>query len=103
MRPLFHMGSTYKGGDWIGWMSHTRERQHTQSSTLERQGDYVHAAEELERATSLSEGTIKTDDDFDDTELVRRRVQDLTRLAEMRWRYRVVDKGAACRSKGPEP
>ena len=60
-------------------------------------------AAQAERATSLSEGTIKTDDDFDDTELVRRRVQDLTRLAEMRWRYRVVDKGAACRSEGLEP
>ena len=57
-----------------------------------RQGDYVHAAEELERASELSRGAIKTDGDVDDANLVRRRVQDLTRLAEMRWKYRVVSK-----------
>ena len=131
-----YMPSAIFRGDWLLWMAHTRERQHTHSSLLVRQGDYVHAAEELaspssgtprapslqprapslqpcapslqpcahlatacaqERASSLSGGAIKTDGDVDNADLVRRRVQDLTRLAEMRWKYRVVNKGeSAC-------
>ena len=55
-------------------------------------GDYTAAAAELD---SLCAETSEDHpiDDVTDADAVRARVQDLTRLAEMKWRYRVVEKG----------
>ena len=68
-----------------GW----QRRWHTKARSLENAGDYLGATVQLEKAND----SIAAHDDVSDAELVRSQVVDLTRLAEMKWRYRVVEKG----------
>ena len=56
----------------------------------EDDGNYVAAAGELDQATQAFE---IGDADIGDAEMIRSRVHDLTRLAEMKWRYRAVEQG----------
>ena len=67
-----------------------QRRRHRHAAQLESEGAYVGAAKELETASSASDAHSV---DIGDSEAVRSWVTDLTRLAEMRWRYRVVEKG----------
>ena len=75
--------SRFLGSMHRGW--------HSRAAKLEQEGDYMGAAMQLEKASSSMDGD--GDGDVTDAEYVRSRVRDLTRLAEMKWRYKVVDKG----------
>lgn len=56
---------------------------------FQQEGDYAAAASMLEVLANAK----LTEDDLRDEELVRARVRDLTKLGEMKWRYRVVEEG----------
>lgn len=58
----------------------------------EAKGDFALAAKQLEDVEPFDESTI------DDPEAVRARANYLTRLGEMRWRYRVVKEGTCAPS-----
>ena len=73
---------------------------HTHARKLELEGDFLGAANELEKACRsfrhLKEERVA------DAELVRSRVTDLTRLAEMIWRYKIVEQGESPRDAAIE-
>lgn len=66
-----------------------------QAKETETAGDYASAAKQLEEVKQLEEGGFGDfeENGFGDSEAVRTRVHYLVRLGEMRWRYRVVEKG----------
>ena len=73
-------------------------RRHNRARSLEQEGDYTAAAQEL---ASVGAREI-AEEDLADDEIVRSRVRDLVRLAEMKWRYRVVAKGESPHDKAIE-
>ena len=60
------------------------------------QGDYSAAADALQ----LMAHKQLSEEEMADAALVRSKVADLTRLGEMRWRYRVVEEGESPRDEG---
>ena len=78
------------GGFMSRLLGGRHRRTHEKAAKLEGEGDYMGAAKALEKENSAM--SIE-DEDVSDPDVVRLRVQDLTRLAEMKWRYKVVDKG----------
>lgn len=61
-----------------------------EAQKLEQSGDYAAATKELEAAAAA---WTDTGVEIASAEAVRSKVADLTRLAEMKWRYRVVNVG----------
>ena len=62
---------------------------------LETKGDYAAAGKELKDALN----DMLTDADLEDEEKTRDKVLDLVKLGEMKWRYRVVEKGQSPRDE----
>ena len=65
------------------------------SAVLEAKGDYAAAAKELKDAMS----DPLTDAELADEAKTRGKVNDLVKLGEMKWRYRVVEKGQSPRDE----
>lgn len=61
----------------------------------EHQGDYQHAGEVLELAMTQT----LTEAELGSEQKLRARLKDLLKLAEMKWRYRVVDQGQSPRDE----
>ena len=61
----------------------------------EHQGDYQHAGEVLELAMTQT----LTEAELGSEQKLRARLKDLLKLAEMKWRYRVVEKGQSPRDE----
>ena len=86
-----HNPTQYKFTSYLyGFIRGAQRRRHAKAREHEDDGNYVAAAGELDQATQAFE---IGDADIGDAEMIRSRVHDLTRLAEMKWRYRAVEQG----------
>jgi len=86
----------------------TKQSQHiVAAQKYESEGDYAAAARALEEAVTWQRdarrGSCAKAESMEDAQShdkVRERVHSLLRLAEMKWRYRVVEKGQSPRDEG---
>ena len=83
-------------------MSQKQKKRLSVAKKLEREGDYGAATQQLEHDISVSGGSAASGVEIANAEEVRSRVVDLTRLAEMKWRYRVVDVGESALNEALE-
>ena len=72
---------------------------HSKAHVLEDEGDYASAAQALRESVLLDQHNSSNEGLAADADAARLRVHDLTRLAEMKWRYRVVDVGESPREE----
>lgn len=70
-----------------------QRRFHTQAAKLEKEGDYMGAAKALEEIVDKAEVEKDDVEKIGDSAYVRSRVKYLTRASEMKWRFKIVDKG----------
>ena len=73
-----------------------KRREHRASKALE-EGDFISAASELEAGKETF-----NDEEVGDATAVRQKVRELTKLGEMKWRYRVVNAGESPRDAALE-
>ena len=86
------------GQGLMGRLFFQSKRGHTRAKKMEQEGNYTGAMKELEKTQKMEIDDI----DVKEPEQVRSKVKDLCRLAEMKWRYQVVDVGESAHAGAME-